>query len=597
MSQFISDPLSNVTNSNGAPGVPTTANFTTSGNITKINSTNSNDIVFDASDASVEITKDLVVDAPARFNQTVLAEDSLTVGSSNIFNASYNKGDSSIYTGSLNLNGDGTGYKYGVRGFNNSEIMTVDDSVGGRIGINEPNPLEKLHVNGNIRATSALLLGNPANLNSSYTGAEFPYTGVVRMNGDGTGYKYGIRGNGEQEVFTVVDNNDGRVGIGQTSPTEKLDVNGNVASLGLVLNSPPSSDAFIQMRNVNGNNNFIQARSDDNMYITPHGSTVSIGQIGVSKQLSFNGGNALGYIGSNFLVVGEGIQLAYNYDVVNNSVFRPDGTTSRMSLEYGNIRFFNSNNVLGAAPSTQTMIIDNLGQVGIGTNPTQKLDVSGNVLAVEYIVASDSRIKKNIQDVDYEKVTSDFMKIKPKTYNYIDQTKRTDQTVYGFIAQDVKEVLPYAVKEVSSFIPDIYRECDIEQENLKIIDHGLENGDIIRVSKLDRTEDHDLEVAVLDEDTIHLVVPSDQTENKDQLEKLIKELNAQKSLFVYGKQIKDLNTVIKSHIYTTNVAVTQDLVNKHQKLVDRCEKYDRLIESLLEKVEHLQQEINQLKNN
>ena len=597
MSQFISDPLSNVTNSNGAPGVPTTANFTTSGNITKINSTNSNDIVFDASDASVEITKDLVVDAPARFNQTVLAEDSLTIGSTNAFNASYNKGDSSIYTGSLNLNGDGTGYKYGVRGFNNSEIMTVDDSVGGRIGINEPNPLEKLHVNGNIRATSALLLGNPANLNSSYTGAEFPYTGVVRMNGDGTGYKYGIRGNGEQEVFTVVDNNDGRVGIGQTSPTEKLDVNGNVASLGLVLNSPPSSDAFIQMRNVNGNNNFIQARSDDNMYITPHGSTVSIGQIGVSKQLSFNGGNALGYIGSNFLVVGEGIQLAYNYDVVNNSVFRPDGTTSRMSLEYGNIRFFNSNNVLGAAPSTQTMIIDNLGQVGIGTNPTQKLDVSGNVLAVEYIVASDSRIKKNIQDVDYEKVTSDFMKIKPKTYNYIDQTKRTDQTVYGFIAQDVKEVLPYAVKEVSSFIPDIYRECDIEQENLKIIDHGLENGDIIRVSKLDRTEDHDLEVAVLDEDTIHLVVPSDQTENKDQLEKLIKELNAQKSLFVYGKQIKDLNTVIKSHIYTTNVAVTQDLVNKHQKLVDRCEKYDRLIESLLEKVEHLQQEINQLKNN
>ena len=190
MSQFISDPLSNVTNSNGAPGVPTTANFTTSGNITKINSTNSNDIVFDASDASVEITKDLVVDAPARFNQTVLAEDSLTVGSSNIFNASYNKGDSSIYTGSLNLNGDGTGYKYGVRGFNNSEIMTVDDSVGGRIGINEPNPLEKLHVNGNIRATSALLLGNPANLNSSYTGAEFPYTGVVRMNGDGTGYKW-----------------------------------------------------------------------------------------------------------------------------------------------------------------------------------------------------------------------------------------------------------------------------------------------------------------------------------------------------------------------------------------------------------------------
>jgi len=401
--------------------------------------------------------------------------------------------------------------------------------------------------------------------------------------------------------MTVDDSAGGRIGINKPNPQQKLDVNGNIASLGLILGADTLSDplaaSFIQMRNSNGNNNFIQARNDDNLYITPHGSTVSLGQIGVSKQLAMNGGNSLGYIGSNFPVLGEGIQLAYNYDILNNSVFRPDGTTSRMSLEYGNIRFFNSNNVLGAAPSTQTMIIDNLGQVGIGTNPTQKLDVSGNVLAVEYIVASDSRIKKNIQDVDYEKVTSDFMKIKPKTYNYIDQTKRTDQTVYGFIAQDVKEVLPYAVKEVSSFIPDIYRECDIEQENLKIIDHGLENGDIIRVSKLDRTEDHDLEVAVLDEDTIHLVVPSDQTENKDQLEKLIKELNAQKSLFVYGKQIKDLNTVIKSHIYTTNVAVTQDLVNKHQKLVDRCEKYDRLIESLLEKVEHLQQEINQLKNN
>ena len=55
---------------------------------------------------------------------------------------------------------------------------------------------------------------------------------------------------------------------------------------------------------------------------------------------------------------------------------------------------------------------------------------------------SDRRIKEDIKDIDDVSALNILRKIKPKTYKYKLQPHKG--TVYGFIAQDVREVLPYA---------------------------------------------------------------------------------------------------------------------------------------------------------
>jgi len=65
-------------------------------------------------------------------------------------------------------------------------------------------------------------------------------------------------------------------------------------------------------------------------------------------------------------------------------------------------------------------------------------------IAGQYLSISDSRIKKDIEDIDDTIGLEKILLVKPKTYKYIDETKGT-QTVVGFIAQQIKEIIPQAV--------------------------------------------------------------------------------------------------------------------------------------------------------
>lgn len=77
------------------------------------------------------------------------------------------------------------------------------------------------------------------------------------------------------------------------------------------------------------------------------------------------------------------------------------------------------------------------GNIGIGTkSPSQKLHVSGNILATGEITAySDKRLKSNIESLTYRG------RLNPKSY-----IKDNKQSI-GFIAQDVQELYPELVME------------------------------------------------------------------------------------------------------------------------------------------------------
>lgn len=82
---------------------------------------------------------------------------------------------------------------------------------------------------------------------------------------------------------------------------------------------------------------------------------------------------------------------------------------------------------------------------------------------------SDSRIKKEIHGIDDSEALEKLRRLKPSTYKYKEPalSRRTTDKVYGFIAQEVAEVLPYAVKIGQSetnhnHIPNIMSVCVVE---------------------------------------------------------------------------------------------------------------------------------------
>ncbi len=95
------------------------------------------------------------------------------------------------------------------------------------------------------------------------------------------------------------------------------------------------------------------------------------------------------------------------------------------------------------------MYLDNNGEIGIGTrNPSEKLHVSGSICATGSIGScSDERFKENIHDID--NALDRIEKIKGVEFNW----KRdeypdydfSDEEQVGFIAQDLKEILPEVV--------------------------------------------------------------------------------------------------------------------------------------------------------
>ncbi|MCX6798325.1 MAG: tail fiber domain-containing protein [Candidatus Falkowbacteria bacterium] len=87
------------------------------------------------------------------------------------------------------------------------------------------------------------------------------------------------------------------------------------------------------------------------------------------------------------------------------------------------------------------VIYDNGTNVGIGnSNPTKKLTVSGDVLATGFFYSSDLTLKKDINEINNP--LAKVMDLKGVTFRW----KKDNTPSYGFIAQDVEQVVPELVE-------------------------------------------------------------------------------------------------------------------------------------------------------
>jgi hypothetical protein len=193
--------------------------------------------------------------------------------------------------------------------------------------------------------------------------------------------------------------------------------------------------------------------------------------------------------------------------------------------------------------------------------------IGGNVNVGSLTNPSDSRIKKDIEDINDDTALNKILLIQPTTYNYIDiERNKGFGKVYGFIAQQIKEIIPEAVPIIQYIIPNIYKSCLIN--NKREVYHSIPSNIPIDTEVKIRCSDYKIKEIYED----YFVIDKDiETEEA----------------FVFGYSVDDFHTLNKDYIFTLNVCATQELHRRIEAQSLFLKSQDDRIKDLETKMERL----------
>ena len=190
---------------------------------------------------------------------------------------------------------------------------------------------------------------------------------------------------------------------------------------------------------------------------------------------------------------------------------------------------------------------------------------------------SDKRIKKDVEDIDVSDALRMILAVEPKTYRYIDDGRNGDgrdgrvhrnALTYGFIAQQVNDVIPDAIETMKDILPNVMKRAIRDKNRVYL--------DLTGYGDLQLNEDRKINIrfkngggysfTIIEVNKEYFVIDTD--------DKGIEEV------FVYGYEVKDFHILTKDTIYTLNVSATQELYRK-------IESQDKKIKELEEKLERV----------
>ena len=202
---------------------------------------------------------------------------------------------------------------------------------------------------------------------------------------------------------------------------------------------------------------------------------------------------------------------------------------------------------------------------------------TGSIITKDWLIShsgslysSDERIKKGVIDVADDECLQKLRQLQPKKYKYVDRS-RGDEEVYGFIAQDVSNIIPQSTKTTSDFIPNVYEVANVSDSNvLNFINFDTSslssNTSNIQVVSIDGKQTEVSIAEVVDEHTIR--VSQDVTELAGALDTDGNVVSGTE-LFVYGERVDDFHTLKKDAIWTVATAALQEVDRIQQQLVDQ----------------------------
>ena len=332
--------------------------------------------------------------------------------------------------GALDIRGDST-RDVSLGSVTSPQALFIEGS-NGNVGIGTTSPNAKLNVNGNIKieGTNSLSFGGSASIPSwaiNSSGNDLIINDQATTSGD--------------VLFT----NDGSVGIGTTSPSQKLDVNGVVQSDRFFVgtNTAPSQWA-VQVRNNNSTaDSGIYFNNNSSEIYLRNSSNVIGARIRSNSASYFNGGDV--GIGTaspqeRLHVSGEthpSIKLSSssdgNYNVILNCGYRNEA----LNLSVGGYKVFTTEGF--NTPETTHLYSNNSKALSLASN--QAATFTSTVTATNFINSSDERLKENIEEVRDNNVEVNW-----KTFNF--KTEK-EQKRYGVIAQELEKTNPEFVREDS----------------------------------------------------------------------------------------------------------------------------------------------------
>ena len=374
-------------------------------------------------------------------------------------------------------------------------------------------------------------------------------------------------------------------------------------------------------------------------------------------ELSLNMSTNLNIIGTDFILGANTVDSAEqktkgNYDDLRiyNRALTPDevhtlyaksGMISDGHVELHNIKAdqlmpYNDSSInigkhvkirasVGVAENLSSRIVNSEVDVtNTRTNPyAMKLEKDLWMDGAGIIWTSDQRIKKEITDIDDDVALQQILTIEPKTYKYIDNVNKGDNTVYGFISQQIEEVIPEATKKTPRYIPNVYQYCeynssnntirlpgdfDISRLNTLIADKYSSNYDDMSSNIVVSNDNHlSTRLKVIDENNQETFLQYSMTSNEDGYELQIHNRdfragyesypdsiysNNSSNIFVYGTEINDLTTLDKSYIYTLNTCATQVLSRKVDSLRLTNETLSQYVETLERRISIIRDYVN-----
>ena len=195
---------------------------------------------------------------------------------------------------------------------------------------------------------------------------------------------------------------------------------------------------------------------------------------------------------------------------------------------------------------------------------------------------SDERIKKEISDINDASALETLRLIQPKTYKYIDEEKMGSDVVYGFIAQQVREVLPYATKTLTEYLPSIREMINVTQSNVVTFTNFntndlLSNTTIIQ-AQLFKGENKDLTISeIIDEHSIRV---------EEDLTEMLHEDETR--LYIYGELVDDFLFLKKESIFTVATAALQEVDRQLQSEKAKVATLETQLTSVLARLDALE---------
>ena len=184
---------------------------------------------------------------------------------------------------------------------------------------------------------------------------------------------------------------------------------------------------------------------------------------------------------------------------------------------------------------------------------------------------SDLRIKENIREIDDKEALNKILALQPKKYEYIDKISRGDKTVIGFIAQQVREIIPEAIQIDKKIIANVLQWCNYDAGKIFINIDDIKIGTKINIRYNDKINDGD------NGDTFKIKAIHDDYVELDDEDGMIKIPDNMDRVYVFGYEINDFHYLDKNAIYTHNVSATQELYKIIMEQENRISKLEEIL--------------------